>query len=394
MIQSLRVLQISGEYPPMEGGVADFTAILAERMAAQGAEVQVLTSHAAESAVAPVAVHPDVRRWDVVSLWKAITRLRRSFDPQVIDIQYQTAAYGMRPAINLLPRLLRGLPCVVTFHDLKAPYLFPKAGPVRSWVNHELARGCRAAIATNAEDLASLRTWAGVRRTALIPIGSNVTPALPDGYDRVVWRLRYGVAESALLLCYFGFLNATKGGEELVAALAALVQTGRDAYLLMIGGAVGASDDTNAAYLALVRQQIAVRDLEGRVVWTGHVSQAEVSAAFAAADICVLPYRDGVSFRRGSLMAALAHGLPIVSTHPRAPLAEIEHGANVWLVDASNADALAAAVARLADDGGLRARLGQGALALAQRFDWDEIAAQTLALLRQVSTTREAGGAA
>lgn len=391
MTLALRVLLISGEYPPMEGGVADFTAILAARMHAQGAEVQVLTSQRAQGAEAPWTVHPVMRRWDVASLWKAMAALERTWRPDVVNIQYQTAAYGMRPAVNLLPRLVKA-PCVVTFHDLKVPYLFPKAGPLRPWVNRALAQGCGAAIATNAEDLATLRTWAGVRRVALIPIGSNVSPSLPADYDRAGWRERYGLSPESLLLCYFGFLNASKGGEELVAALDALVQQGRDAHLLMIGGAVGASDATNATYLETVRREIAARSLEGRVIWTGYLSQEQVSAAFAAADLCVLPYRDGISFRRGSLMAALAHGLPIVSTRPQTPLAEIEHGANAWLVEAGDARGLAEAVAYLADDAALRQRLSQGARALARRFDWDEIAAETLHLLREVAMQARAGG--
>ena len=39
-----------------------------------------------------------------------------------------------------------------------------------------------------------------------------------------------------------------------------------------------------------------------------------MTANLLAADCAVLPYREGASLRHGSLMAALAHGLPIVST--------------------------------------------------------------------------------
>jgi hypothetical protein len=44
MNDSLRVLFITGEYPPLEGGVGDFTHLLGQEMARQGAEVGVLTS--------------------------------------------------------------------------------------------------------------------------------------------------------------------------------------------------------------------------------------------------------------------------------------------------------------------------------------------------------------
>ncbi len=64
----------------------------------------------------------------------------------------------------------------------------------------------------------------------------------------------------------------------------------------------------------------------------------EVSANLLAADCAVLPYREGASLRHGSLMAALAHGLPIVSTTLTGCPAEamkqfpmLEHGENALL---------------------------------------------------------------
>jgi hypothetical protein len=143
-----------------------------------------------------------------------VARLRREWAPDVIDVQYQTAAYGMHPAINLLPRHCGGLPVVATFHDLKVPYLFPKAGPLRAAANRRLARAAAAAIVTNAEDWAEMAGWRGIRRRALIPIGSNIPTALPAGYGRAAWRRAHGLPENALVMCYFGVLNASKGGED------------------------------------------------------------------------------------------------------------------------------------------------------------------------------------
>ena len=77
-------------------------------------------------------------------------------------------------------------------------------------------------------------------------------------------------------------------------------------------------------------------------------------------------------------MAALTHGMPIVSTHPQVTLPELVHGANVWLVPPRDAKALSQALVRLAADSLLRRRLGAGALALSKQFDWRLIAAHTL----------------
>jgi len=276
---------------------------------------------------------------------------------------------------------------VVTFHDLKVPYLFPKAGRLRWWVNLALARWSDAAIVTNAEDFARLSTYSFGRPLSLIPIGSNISPETPAGYDRERWRAQWGLKPDDLLLSYFGFLNESKGAETLVRALDKLVQSAPNIQLMMVGGKVGSSDPTNLAYLKKIECLIEELGLTDRVFWTGYTPQPEVSANLLASDICVLPYQDGASFRRGSFMAALAHGLPIVSTRPRVDVPELRHGENILLVPPDAPVALAAAIVRLAEDAKLRRCLGEGAARLAQEFTWEKIAEKTGALYEEISNS-------
>jgi glycosyltransferase involved in cell wall biosynthesis len=285
----------------------------------------------------------------------------------------------MHPAVNLWAwRPWRRLPVVtaVTFHDLKVPYLFPKAQPLRRWVTTTLARSADLAITTNPEDTAQARTWRP--DIVEIPIGSNIIPSRPVAFDRAGHRAALGVDPNAALIGYFGFLNASKGGEVLVEVLARLVAAGRDAHLLMIGGRTGASDPTNVTYLERVEARIAALGLGNRIHWTGHLPAEAVSAALWATDVCLLPYRDGASYRRGSFMAALAHGLPIVTTAPTVPYPDLVDGETVLLAPPDDVTGLTAAVERLLDDPTLRARLGRAAARLAQRFRWEDIAAATL----------------
>ena len=178
-------------------------------------------------------------------------------------------------------------------------------------------------------------------------------------------RATWGAGPGDWLLAYFGFLNANKGGETLVRALKNLVAGGRPARLLMVGGQVGASDPTNFAYLEKVKGIIGELGLVERVGWTGFTDPAEVSANLCAADCAVLPYREGASLRHGSLMAALAHGLPIVTTRepvahsdaaPGAPpgaapidadFPRLEDGISAMLVAPNDSTVLAAAVERV-----------------------------------------------
>jgi len=419
----MRIGLITGEYPPDQGGVGDFTRELGRALATLGHEVHVLTGalrntqHAARN---PVIVHRSIRGWGW-RCWRDIVRLDDALRFDVLNIQYQTIAYGMHPAINLLPWRLSGVlrlcrqsrrslkewrvsplshfsppgppqdwgrpwggggdrrgAVVVTFHDLRVPYLFPKAGPLRWQAVLALARWADGVIVTNREDESRI-TSHGLRisHLARIPIGSNITPQLPEGYDRDAWRARWGLGPDDLLLGYFGFLNERKGGEDLIETLAVLVARGLPAHLLFIGGQVGSSDPTNRAYAERVERLIVERGLAERVHRTGFVPPDEVSASLAAVDVCVLPYRDGVSLRHGSLHGCLAHGRPIVTTHPTVETPELHDGENVLLVPAQDVGALAEGVVRLWANPALRARLGGGAAALAQEFTWERIARRT-----------------
>jgi glycosyltransferase involved in cell wall biosynthesis len=308
----------------------------------------------------------------------------------ILNVQYQAAAYGMHPAINVVPRASERPPVVVTFHDLRVPYLFPKAGPLRQWVVGMLARRADGVIVTNREDelrVSHLRP--PVSNLTRIPIGSNIAPSPPAGYVRDAERARWNIGREDILLGYFGFLNESKGVMELIEALGLLAKRGLSAHLLMIGGRVGSSDPTNRAYAKRVEQLIADLGLEERVHRTGYANSEQISAALLATDLCVLPYRDGVSLRRGTLLACLAHGRAIVTTRPAVPLSEVRNGENMLLVEPQSPSDLAQAVRRLANDPRLRARLEARTRDLATEFTWDVIARRSAAFFASLIVDRQ-----
>ncbi|MCE5259725.1 MAG: glycosyltransferase family 4 protein [Chloroflexi bacterium] len=382
MTQTLRVLMVSGEYPPLEGGVGDYTYLLGQEMVRQGAQVTVLTSSGAgeQRVDGEVLCLPWVEKWNLAILPGVLKRAAQVHQPDIVLIQYQTAAFQLKPAINLLPTLLPEYKFAVTFHDLREPYLFPKAGKLRKWVTFKLARSCRIVITTNIEDQRKLMSDTKIRQLALIPIGSNI-PLVIDPLLRAKMRQRFNLGTFQYVLGYFGLINESKGVEELVQALALVRQEGINAGMCIIGGGIGASDATNAPYLAKLQHAIAENGLEPYVRWTGHLTSAEVSAALQCVDIAVLPYQDGVSLRRGSLMAALAHGLPIVTTFPASPMPEFSSGISVELAPAKDVASLAKAIIKVVYNADLRMQLGQRAAVLAEKFAWPEITKQTLEVL-------------
>jgi glycosyltransferase involved in cell wall biosynthesis len=237
----------------------------------------------------------------------------------------------------------------------------------------------------------------------LIPIGSNIPVAPPPEYERAAWRTRLGVAPDETLVAYFGLISRSKGLHVLLDALAQLPASFR---LIVVGGE--ATQPQDRAYAAEIRHQIEERGLHERAVITGHCAAEEVSAHLLAADIAALPFADGASFRRGSLLAALAHGVPVITTiderrtttdertrtknrEPRTDAAssmrytgELTDNDNVSLVPPEDPAALAAGIERLAGDAALRARLGAGGRGLAAQFSWESIAERHEALYQQL----------
>ncbi len=389
----MKVCFLTGEYPPMQGGIADHTAHLAQYLIEQGLDTCILTSYkASANSQSPIsnlqspAIYPIITDWGW-RCWRQIGRFLAEQRPDVLHIQYQAAAFDLGGWVNWLPWWLRRgrdrPPVAVTFHDLRIPYLFPKAGPLRWRSILALARHADGVIVTNVEDEQTLRKYQisnTKSQISRIPLGSNVEACPPADYDRGRWRARLGLRDNALLLAYFGFLNESKGGEDLILALDWLVQQGYNAHLLMIGGQVGDVDPTNAAYADRIRSLVQARGLAKRVQWTGYTLPEEVSANLLAADAVVMPYRDGASFRRTTFIAALRHGCPVITTYPAVPLPELHDGDNVLLVSPRDSKGLADAAARLIGDPPLRTRLAAGAAALGQTFDWPTIARQTAAV--------------
>ena len=379
----------------MQGGIADHTAYLAQHITPLGVTPTVLisrrwTEQSSSENSSLIPVYPILPNWGW-RCWRDCARFLAKNRPDVLHVQYQAAAFDLGGWVNWLPWYLRkqrtACKVVTTFHDLRIPYIFPKAGPFRWKSILTLAAYSDAVICTNREDLHALSRELGKGETSPrlthIPLGSNVEVQPPADFDRAAWRATYlGKANDALLLAYFGFLNDSKGGEELIKALALLRLRGINAHLLLIGGDVGHADPTNVAYAQKIQALIDSLGLTDVVHRTGYVIQEHVSANLLAADAIVMPYRDGISFRRTTVIAALRHGCPVITTQPTNPdfVPEVLPDENMLLVPPQDPAALAETISLLTNNPQLRQKLSNGAQSLGHRFEWDEIAAQTAAL--------------
>jgi glycosyltransferase involved in cell wall biosynthesis len=366
-----QILFVSGEYPPDVGGVGDYTDRLRHALAWQGWQSSVLSRR-------------QVRHWDARAL---VWLLRAAPRDGLVHIQFQAAAYDLLGDVCMMPTLLRrmrpGVCVVTTFHDVHVPYLFPRAAGLRRGAVNLLARTSHAVIAADERDIQSL--GGPSCRHHQVPIGPNIACEPGAAYDRTTFRTSYGLKADTLAIVYFGLLNHSKGLELLIDAFELILTKMPAARLLLLGGEAGASDPTDRHTAAGVRCRL--NRLGERVVRTGWLRPQALSEYLLAADVALLPYADGASPRRGSLLACAEHGLPIVSTQPASPaVADAVHAVP------PDAAILAAAVLEVAQDAALSARLRESTATLAARTNWSRIAAAHVQIYQQIASSRGKGG--
>jgi glycosyltransferase involved in cell wall biosynthesis len=187
-------------------------------------------------------------------------------------------------------------------------------------------------------------------------------------------RALLGLSDQDMVLVYFGYVYSMKGVETLLSAFGSLPVSTR---LIMIG-------DGEAEYLSKLQELSKQAGGAERIIWTGHCKPEEEFASLYlhAADICVLPFNDGVRLNNSSFAVAASHGLPIVTTRGESLEAPFLDGHNVRLCPPKDAGALAAAIGELIYSPATRHKLASGARGFAEtHFSWDRVIQSTLEVL-------------
>lgn len=388
----MRIAILSPSYPPNLApcGVGDFTRMLVPELVAAGAEVLIFTSedYSGPKISGKIRVYPVSRRWGPLAM-RQVARLAREEKVHALLVQYAPDLYppGARwiPFLPLWMKALSpGIPTVYSIHTVGVSRFFSKVGAAA------LLQGADGILSTNEEVtyLAGKHMPWLRRKMAEVPIGANIEPGEPGepgekmGARRAEIRARLcaeaGMDASGALLAHFGFYYPGKGAEQILDA--AEKWKHRPFRLFMLGGRRA----QDGGFYSALQERARERGLADEVIWTGFLPDEKVSEILLAADLFLAPYEGGISSRRGSLMAALAHGVPVVSTPPKVPTKYFRAGENFAEVPFGDADALAERVGALMDDAAARAKLRAGAEALYASFRWPAIAEGTLEFLRRI----------
>jgi len=189
---------------------------------------------------------------------------------------------------------------------------------------------------------------------------------------------RLGVAPGALLVAHAGALTVEKRQLDCIAALARANEILKERGHTGVHLALAGTGDQEM----LLRQEVSRRGLEGRVHFLGFVQDlrplwaASAMALFAseAEGLCT------------SLIEAQGAALPAVVTRAGGMVEVVAAGESGLVVEVGDIEGLAGALARLAEDAGLRARLGEAGAKLArQKFSCEAMVEGILRVYHEVA---------
>jgi glycogen(starch) synthase len=364
----LRILLVPSAYYPHIGGIEELTRQLALALKKRGHDAAVLTNR----------WPPGTRHSEVLDGIDVI-RLRFPLPAKRLSAILHFLATSPATAIALIRHIHRWRPDIVhvigagppsaylaELHAcLRAPLIFTAQGELtfdaydvfarsatlRAGLRRMLRRAdavtaCSAFVLRDLYKLESIRAPSSVIPNGVEP--SDFTSATPEqGFDPYV----LGV----------GRLVPQKGFDVLINAFAA----DELAELKLVIAGDGFERDK-------LRARAREVGADSRVHFVGAVPRVRVARLMRGARVFALPSRAepfGIA-----LLEAMAVGVPAVAT-AAGGIPEFAHdGVNALLVQPDDANALAGAIAQLAFDSGLRARVIAGGRATAEAHAWGRIA--------------------
>jgi len=267
----MRIVMVTGSYPPKACGVGDYTNSLVGALSSSGCDVDVLTERS-------------FKLFNAGNLAKEIAAKK----PDIVHIQYPTSGYGSDLGPQMLSVLVRG--CVITLHEVSQVNL------LRRLSLYPFSMRSSRLIFTNIYEQDCAEKYAPwlAQRTSVIPIGSAIQFSSSEH------------PRDSKEIVHFGLIRPNKGIEE-VLNLARGLKVNARAMSIRIVGMVEARFEQYFLGLKEAADGLPVS-------WSIGLPEAEVAALLSKAEIAYMPFPDGASERRSSLLALLANEVVTITT--------------------------------------------------------------------------------
>ena len=323
----------------------------------------------------PAAPIPKDELWPhMPQLGRQLSRRWREDRPDAVHSHFWMSGSAALAAARPL-----GIPVAHTYHALgvvkrRHQGVADTSPSQRIAIERRLACAVDRVVATTFEERDELTAMGcDPDRVSVVPCGVDLRHFSPRGpAERRSTRRRVVVVSR---------LVERKGIGNVITALTLLPGV----ELVVAGGppAGMVDDDPEAQRFMHLARELGVAD---RVLLRGAVPREQVPALLRSADVVACcPWYEPFGL---VAVEAMACGTPVVASAVGGLAESVIDGRTGLLVPARRPERIAAAISQLLDHEGLRRTLGANGTRRAQRFGWDRIATETLAVCQELVGSR------
>ncbi|HKY23472.1 MAG TPA: glycosyltransferase family 4 protein [Vicinamibacterales bacterium] len=350
---------ITPEYPPQQGGVANYTRQVARELARAGEVVHVwCPADGAGDCADAFVTHPALGNFRRLDLARTDRLLDTFAAPRRLLVQWVPHGYGFK-GMNvsfcwwLWKRAAAGDAVEVMVHE---PFVAFEASRIKQNIVGIVQRVMTAVLLRAARKVwiaipawePSWKPYALGKRISFrwLPVPSSLSAADTAAVKAVRARFAVNPHRNVGHFGTFGQL-VTSLLDDTLPAIAARCP---DVHFLLIGA--GGHEYCKEL---VARHPV----LDGHVSATGSLDFEQLASHLAACDVLVQPYPDGISSRRTTAMAGLALGVPVVTTRGHLTEPFWETSGSVRLSDVDDSQRMAEQVVSLLASSGEREQLAE-----------------------------------
>lgn len=319
----MKVCMITGTLPSVKCGVGDYTNILCTKLnESKYIELSVITTKGLRRDK-KYTTYDIMDKWDFSETGKIINKLDE-IKPDIVHIQYPTLMYKKNAMINFLPLLIkRKYKIVHTIHEYSDNSTL---GKIRIWPNIISSDVIVVVDKQYIEDIKKFRLFKN-KNISYINIASNI-PKSTISNEKIA-KIRSKILDNncSKIAGYFGFINKTKGIENILYSLKRLKDGHKLKTKFLILGEFDKSNDYHKSILKLIDEL----EIKKYIHITGYLDKNEVGNYIKATDYMILPFVNGLSTKNGSFLAALQEGKYIITTKRNGQ--KVFNSENIYYLD-------------------------------------------------------------
>ena len=371
-----RTLVVTNDFPPRVGGIQRTLGSICQALPATKLSVIAPSSEGSESFDASVGY--EVVRERSRFVWPTPSFADR-VGAEIARTGAEVVLFGDAFPLALVgPRLAsRGTPSVVLVHGFD--YWLSTVPVAHSVMKRMTSHASRVA---GCSEFISRRVRTAVPRRVPVSVlhpGADVERFRPDLPTEDI-RKRHGVGDRPLIVCV-SRLVPRKGQDVLIGAMRAVQRRVPEAALLIVG---------SGPYEAKLRR-LAERAPTRSVAFAGEVTEEDLPRYYAVGEVFAMPCRTRLAGLEvegwgNVFIEAAACGRPVVVGDSGGSREALVHGETGLLVDGSEVEGVADALATLLEDPAYARRLGKNGRARVEReHTWPRVAERLAGWLREAA---------